>query len=223
MPRQVTKLRAWDFAAAQRPDYLIANSKYIQARISKYYRRDSKVIYPPVDLDRFSSQTKREDYYLVVSRLIPYKQIELAIQACNRMKRQLMVVGDGSEMPRLKQLAGPNVRFLGRLSDSETARLYSGAKALIFTAEEDFGITPLEAMASGCPVIAYGRGGALESVVSGQTGVFFREPSVDSIIQAMKKFEALEFDQAVLGRRAEVFSNQNFRQQIKQFVEDKLS
>lgn len=223
MPRLVSKMREWDFAAAQRPDYLLANSNYVAARVEKYYRRPAEVIYPPVEIARFDSTQSKDDYFLVVSRLIPYKQVDLAIQACNKLKRRLLIAGDGTEREKLEKLAGPTVKFLGRVSDQEVSDLLAKAAAFIFTPEEDFGIAPVEAMASGCPVIAYGKGGALESVVAAQTGVFFNEPTVESLVQAINRFDAMEFDTKKLRARAEQFSNERFRKEVAAFAQKALA
>jgi len=218
MPGQVTKMREWDFAAAQRPDYLVANSQYVAARVKKYYRRNAEVIHPPVDVERFDYSKDRQDYFLVVSRLIPYKQVELAVRACTKLNQSLKVVGRGSELERLKKLAGPSVTFISSANDDQVAQLMAKASAFIFTAEEDFGITPVEAMASGCPVIAYGVGGATESVIEGTTGLFFKEPTVESVMDAIRRFEGMQLDVNVLRKRAEQFSNQRFAQEIKALV-----
>lgn len=217
-PRVISRLRDWDFAAAQRADHIVGISKYVNQRIAKYYRRQADLIYPPVEIDRFDYSQDRQDFYLAVSRLVPYKQVELAVLACNRLKRKLVIVGDGSEMENLKHLAGSTISFLGRLEDAKVDRLYATARGFIFTPEEDFGITPLEAMASGCPVIAYGRGGALETVIDSKTGVFFDEPTVDSLMSALKHFEAMDFDAKELRKQAEKFSDRHFRSNFEAYI-----
>ncbi len=221
-PGLISRLREWDYAAAQRADHIIGISRYVNQRIHKYYRRQAELIYPPVDTKRFDNTKDRQDYYLVVSRLVPYKQIELAVQACTRMKRPLKVAGSGSELAALQRMAGPTVKFITQPTDGDITDLYSRAKGFIFTPEEDFGITPLEAMASGCPVIAYGRGGALETVIDGETGVFFNEPTIDSVVEAIKRFEATSFDVKKLRTQAERFSNQRFRREFKAFDDNCL-
>src|SRR5438309_8907143 len=167
-----------------RVDHFIANSPVVAERIRKYYRRDAVVIPPPVDASRFSFDptAQPEDYFLIVSRLIPYKRIDLAIEACNKLQLPLIIIGGGRDLERLKKMAGPTIRFLGRLSDEEVLYYYAHCRALLFPGEEDFGITPLEAQASGRPVIAYGAGGVLASVVDGITGAFFHEPTVESLV-----------------------------------------
>lgn len=226
LPRVVKKMRRWDYAAAQRPDLLIANSMTVQARIKKYYNRESVVISPPVDTARFknSIRPEKEDYYLVVSRLIPYKRVDLAVRACTRLGKKLLVVGSGSELANLKSIAGPGVSFSGSLSDAETTTHFKNCKAFIFTANEDFGITPVEAMSAGRPVVAFGKGGSSETVVDGVTGVFFDRQTVDSLEKAIIKLEKASFDAAKIVARAADFSKENFKssinKQIKQIIND---
>jgi glycosyltransferase involved in cell wall biosynthesis len=226
LPRVVKKMRHWDYAAAQRPDLLIANSMTVQARIKKYYKRESVVINPPVDTARFKNSTKpeKEGYYLVVSRLIPYKRVDLAVRACTRLGKKLLVVGSGSELASLKSIAGPSVSFTGSLSDAETTTRFKKCKAFIFTANEDFGITPVEAMSAGRPVVAFGKGGSSETVVDGVTGVFFDSQTVDSLEKAIIKFEKASFDTGKIVARAADFSKENFKSninmQIKQIIND---
>jgi glycosyltransferase involved in cell wall biosynthesis len=219
-------LRKEDFKAAQALDYLLVDSKEVQGRVKKHYGRDSEVIYPPVDTTRFSgaSSIKRQvsstdEYYIVISRLGGYKKVDLAVAAFNKLGKKLKIVGEGPQMVNLKKIATPNVELLGRLPDAEVTKLLSGAKALIFPTFEDFGIVPVEAMAAGVPVIAYGAGGALETVVEGKTGVFFAEQSAEAIIEAIKKFETMKFDPEELVSQAEKFSKETFKDKIRRFVE----
>ncbi|RME75643.1 MAG: glycosyltransferase family 4 protein, partial [Chloroflexi bacterium] len=192
----IALLRRWDYRAAQPPqpgddrgvDHFIAISREIQARIQKFYGRSSVIIYPPVDTARFrppAGQTEQGDYYLVVSRLIPYKRIDLAVQACTRLQRRLIVVGDGRDRAALEAVAGPTVQFLGRRPTAEVVRLMQNCRAFLFPGFEDFGIAPVEAQAAGRPVIAFARGGALDTVLEGTTGLFFREQTVDALCQAI--------------------------------------
>lgn len=218
MPRVISGLRQWDYAAAQRPDVLVADSKFVAARIAKFYSRPATVIYPPVELERFEADQARQEYYLVVSRLIPYKRVDLAIRAFNQLKLPLRIVGAGTEMKKLQHLAGPTISFMGKLDDAKTAQAYAHAKALIFPTEEDFGITPLEAMASGSPVIAYSRGGVLETVVEGKTGLFFNKQTVESLVDAVERSQSIKFDPLVLRRRAEEFNVDRFRREIQELV-----
>lgn len=191
-------LRQWDFAAAQRPDCLVANSKYIQQRIRKYYRRDSEVIYPPVDTNRGYISSSPGDYYLSVGRLTHTKRLDVMIEACNRMKRRLLVAGEGREEARLKSIAGPTIEFLGRVPDDDLRVLYANCRALLFAADEDFGMVPVEAQSYGRPVVAYGHGGSIETVRVGDgdgradTGVFFALQTPDSAIEAIREFESRE-------------------------------
>lgn len=184
-------LRLWDTASSSRVDYFLANSKWVQSRIRKYYRRDSFLIYPFYNVDGFRCEKgERGDFYLLVGAFAPYKRIDLAIQACERMNRKLIIIGSGQEEHYLRTLSGPNTTFLGKADHQTLREMYCGAKALIFPGLEDFGITPLEAMASGTPVIAYKMGGAIETVVLDRTGVFFNEQSVESLCEAITNFES---------------------------------
>lgn len=214
------KLRIWDRLAAMRPDYYIANSENIKNKIWKYYRRQSVVVYPPVDVGRFKVYPKEQikDYYLCVGRLIPYKKVDLAIEAFNDLKKPLYVVGDGSERKKLQKLAGPTIKFLGHLGDQDQAKVYGQAKAFVFPANEDFGIVPLEAMASGRPVIAYGAGGALETVTEGITGTLFSEQTPQCLISAVRDFDPSRYDPTRLRQRAMNFDNTTFRKNFKETV-----
>ena len=190
MPGQMHKLRQWDKCAADRVDYFIANSRYIAQRIKKYYRRDSDVIYPCVHINQ-SPFVEKEDFYLVVGRFTWYKRIDLAVAACTKLGRRLVVIGAGDEESRLRAIAGPTVEFKGGgLSDEEVRDYYLRAKAFLFPGEEDFGITPVEAQSAGTPVLAYGRGGACETVEDGRTGLLFHAQTVDSLAECIAKFEA---------------------------------
>ena len=184
------QLRQWDKVAADRVDFYIANSKNVQARIAKYYQLDSEVITPPVDISQIKIATESpKDYYLVVSRLEPYKKIEIAIEAFNRLGKKLIIIGDGSAKSELEKMAKDNIEFVGSKYGAELFDYYKNAKAFIFPGEEDFGITPLESMASGRPVIAYKIGGTLETIIPDKTGIFFDEQTADSLIEAIEKLE----------------------------------
>lgn len=193
-------LRQWDYLAAQRPDRLIANSKYINQRIRKYYHRNSDVIYPPVDTGKGYIAGRYDDYYLSVGRLAPAKRLDLLIEACNRLKRRLVIAGEGREDKRLKSIAGPTVEIIGRASDDCLRGLYAHCRALVFAADEDFGIVPVEAQSYGRPVIAYGHGGSLETVRvadcqgRSDTGVFFPRQTVESAVEGITEFELREDD-----------------------------
>jgi glycosyltransferase involved in cell wall biosynthesis len=225
LPLLITGLRMWDQVSAMRVDHFIANSPVVAERIQKYYRRDAVVIPPPVEVSRFSFDpaTEVEDYFLIISRLIPYKRIDLAIEACNRLRLPLVIIGAGRDLERLKRLAGPTIRFLGRLSDQEVLRYYVRCRALLFPGEEDFGITPLEAQACGRPVIAYGSGGALASVVEGITGVFFYEQTVDSLATALASFDERRYEPQTIRSHALEFDMPRFRRRILQFIEAKMN
>jgi glycosyltransferase involved in cell wall biosynthesis len=225
LPFLITGLRVWDQTTAMRVDYFIANSPVVAERIQKYYRREAVVIPPPVEAGRFPFDPTLEpdDYFLIVSRLIPYKRIDLAIEACNLLQLPLVIIGSGRDLDRLKKLAGPTIRFMGRLSDEEVTYYYTHCRALLFPGEEDFGITPLEAQAAGRPVIAYGAGGALASVVDGITGVFFREQTVDSLVGTLASFNERMYNPDVIHNHALEFDMPRFRRRILQFIEAKLS
>jgi glycosyltransferase involved in cell wall biosynthesis len=225
LPFLITKLRTWDQISAMRVDHFIANSPIVADRIRKYYRREAIYIPPPVEASRFAFDptTEVEDYFLVLSRLVPYKRIDLAIEACNQLQLPLVIIGNGRDLPRLKHIAGPTIRFLGKLPDQEVLHYYSHCRAFIFPGEEDFGITPLEAQASGRPVIAYGAGGALATIVDGVTGTFFHEQTVESLTAALASFNERTFDLFVIRNHALEFDMPRFRRRILQFIEKKMN
>ena len=228
-------MRLWDVSTAARVDYFVANSRYIASRIWKYYRRESAVIHPPVDVAAGYISPVTEDYYLVVSRLVPYKRVELAIEACNRLGRRLRIVGIGPELKRLRKIAGPMVEFVGKLEQSVLGETYARCRALLFPAEEDFGIVPVEAQSFGRPVIAFARGGALETVnglasdseqdATQATGVFFDEQSPEALAQAMMRFEAMEskFCPEVIRTQAQQFGVDRFNAEFTEFVREKVA
>jgi glycosyltransferase involved in cell wall biosynthesis len=225
LPLLITGLRIWDQTSAMRVDHFIANSPVVADRIKKYYRRDAVVIPPPVDASRFpfDPTIQPEDYFLILGRLIPYKRIDLAIEACNRLRLPLVIIGSGRDLERLQKLAGPTIRFLGRLSDEEVLHYYLHCRAFLFPGEEDFGITPLEAQASGRPVIAYGAGGALASVIEGVTGTFFCEQTADSLAFVLVSFNERQYDPQSIRNHALEFDTPRFQRRILQFIEAKLS
>lgn len=212
-------LRWWDQRAAQQPDYYLANSQVVADRIRQHYGREAVVIPPPVDVDRFQPDHVTDDYYLVLSRLIPYKRIDLAVEACTRLGRPLVVIGDGPDRQRLESMAGPQVEFLGRVSDATVRRFASRARALLFPGEEDFGLTPLEINAAGRPVIAYRAGGALETVIENVTGLFFDQPNADSLASAIEEFELRSWHQPTLRRHAESFAYPVFAARLLDFLQ----
>ena len=215
-------LRAWDVASSAHVDRFIANSTFVSRRIAKVYRRDSTVISPPVDLSAFSiAPNPTRDFYLAAGQLVPYKRVDLAVEACTRLGRRLVIVGTGSDMSRLKALAGPTIEFRGWASDEELQSLYANCRALLFPGEEDFGIVPLEAMASGRPVIAYASGGAIDTVIDGQNGIFFKHQTADELLDAMQRFEDREadFDPQAIRRYAQKFDRDVFRKRLKTYID----
>ncbi len=222
LPFFVEKLRNWDSKNAQEVDFFIANSKNVQSRIKKYYNRESVVIYPPVRTKFFKpARTKKEEFYLIVSRLVAIKRIDIAIQACNKLNRKLIIIGDGREASRLKAMAGPNIEFKGELSDEEVRNRYQRCKAFIFPSNDDFGITPVEAQACGKPVIAFGKGGALETVIEGKTGHFFYEQTPEALAKAIQECEKIKFDKKLCRRNALRFDEEIFKKKIKAFIAEK--
>lgn len=220
-------LRQWDQVAAQRPDMIVAISQTVQARIKKYYRRDSQVIYPPVDTKIFknpqSIKVKKlspAPFYLLVSRLVIYKQVAQAIDAFNRLpQKRLIIVGEGEEKARLQAMAGHNINFVGQLTDGELVSYYQSCQAVIFPGEEDFGLVAVEAAALGKPVIAYGKGGVAETVIHGQTGWLYAEQTASALKQAIVNFEKRRFKSSQCRQQALKFSEQRFIKQFKNFVE----
>ncbi|MDA8233296.1 MAG: glycosyltransferase, partial [Clostridia bacterium] len=221
IPWLMNYLRMWDRLSADRVDYFIANSHNVARRVMKHYRRESAVIYPPVEASYFTPVDEDEDFFLVVSRLVPYKRVDLAIQVCNQLGLPLRVIGVGPEYERLKALAGPTVQMMGRLSGEEIKWHYARCRAFLFPGEEDFGITPLEAQASGRPVIAFAKGGALETVVANETGLFFEEQTVDSLVSAMRRYNEMVFHKKVIRQHAENFDVSKFKERFMAFVKEK--
>jgi len=227
----LNKIRIWDRLAADRVDLFIANSRTVQERIAKYYRRQSLVIYPPVEVDKFkisdlSTLDKADRYFLIGCRLAPYKRVDLVIETFKKLGSdyRLKIFGDGVDLKRLRALAGDadNIEFLGRVSEEQKVELYSHAQAFLNPQEEDFGITVVESMAAGRPVIAFRRGGAVETVIDGQTGLFFDEATVESLSAAVKRFSELSFDSQRIREHALQFSVDNFKKQINDFIAEHL-
>jgi glycosyltransferase involved in cell wall biosynthesis len=227
------RIRLWDYSSSSRVDHFACNSQYVAARIEKFYRRSSEVIYPPVEVRSIQISNCQDDFYLAIGRLVGYKRFDLAIQACNRLGRRLKIAGSGPDLRKLKQMAGPSVEILGLISDDYKHDLLSKCRALIFPGEEDFGIVPVEAQAHGRPVIAFQAGGALETVIGLQTrsenthvptGVFFAEQTVDSLVSAIERFEKNvdHFDPIAIRDSAMRFDASVFRARVIEFVERKL-
>ena len=214
----IHKLRIWDRLSAERVDTFIANSATVQKRILKYYRKPSTIIHPFVDTSGFKMNSKRKDYFLAVGRLIPYKRFDLIIQAFNKLKLPLIIAGTGVAADKLKQMAGENIKFTGFINNSDLRGLYAEARALIFPQVEDFGITPLEAMAAGCPVIAYNAGGARETVIDHKTGIFFNEQTPESLAEAVTKFQKIKFNPGEIRLQAESFDIEVFNKKIIDFI-----
>jgi len=217
------KLRIWDVRTAHGVDEFVANSRFIARRIKKVYGRDARVIYPPVDVDRFALRSDKSDYYVIVGSLVPYKKVDLLVRAFGELKgHRLVVIGDGPERRTVEACAGKNVEILGFQPDEVVREYVGNARAFVFAAEEDFGIAPVEAQACGTPVIAFGKGGALETVVDGETGLFFGEQTVESIVNAVRRFDDVrdQFDPETIRRNAERFSEERFRREFAAFVCD---
>ena len=223
IPYFVKRMRALDLESIKDIDVMIANSEVTQARIKKYYKRSSTVIHPPVAVERFTPPPKGErSGYVLWGRHVPYKRFDLAVQAANQLGAQLTIIGSGPDTARLKKLAGPTVHFAGRVSDKELVRLAQSAKGFLFPNEEDFGISAVEALAAGTPVIAYAKGGALDIVQDGETGVLFKEQTVESLVAAMQRFETLSFLPATLHRKAKRFDKSLFGTKILKIVSDTI-
>ena len=227
-------LRMWDVASSQRVDHFICISKHVENRIKKFYRREAEVIHPPVDTKRFRLQDRKENYFLIVSSFAPYKRVDLAIETFNRLGYPLKIIGSGPQEKRLRSMARANVEVLGWLPDEAVTDWYSRCRALIFPGEEDFGIVPLEAMACGKPAIAYGRGGALETIIpydrevkskrGAPTGLFFQEQNVDSLIDAVERFGQIEqvFDPAAIRNHTLQWDREIFKEKIKRSIFEKM-
>ena len=219
-------LRRWDLKSADNVNFFIANSNHIAEKIKRIYNRDSTVIYPPVDVDKFEVSEKKEDYYLIASRFVPYKKVDLVVEAFNQMPdKKLLVIGSGPEKEKIKNIAGPNIEFLPHQPSAQLNEYLKKAKAFVFAAEEDFGITVVEAMACGTPVIALNKGGTAESVINGKTGILFNEQNPDSIKNAVKEFDKRidNFDLQAIRKHSEEFGRPIFEKNISEFVMDKLS
>ena len=215
------KIRIWDISTINRVDHYIANSHYIARRIKKVYGRESTVIYPPVDVEKFQLCAKKEEFYLTASRMVPYKKIDLIVEAFSKTDKKLVVIGTGPDMEKIKGFAGKNIEFLGFAPDEVLLDHMQRAKSFVFAAEEDFGIVPVEAQACGTPVICLDKGGTKETVIDGLTGVHFQEQKVNDLLEAIEKFENLEFNPTQIREHALKFSKERFEKEIKEFVDEK--
>jgi glycosyltransferase involved in cell wall biosynthesis len=211
--------KKWDLKASKRPDHMYAISTAVQDRIKKHYGRDAGLLYPPADIDRFSNGgTQKRDGFVIFGRHVQHKRIDLAIKACNELRAKLVVIGDGPETPRLKAMAGPTIEFKGRVSDENMVTYISKAEAFIFPNEEDFGIVSVEAQAAGTPVIAYRAGGALDTVIEGETGEFFDEQTIGSLVHTLRNFNYKMYNRKTIIANAERFSNEKFEEAVRDIV-----
>ena len=217
-------IRNWDIKSLPRVDSFIANSKFVQNRISKTYERDSVVIYPPVNTDKFVLTQKKEDYYLTACRLVPYKKTKLIVEAFNKMgDKKLLVIGDGEEYESIKQIANKNITLLGYQEFDKMISYMQKAKAFVYAAIEDFGIVPIEAMSCGTPVVALDDGGTAETVIDGKNGVHFKNQTKEDIIKAINRFEDINFDYKDISLSSQKYSEERFKKEFKSFVEDKIN
>ncbi|AUM13745.1 glycosyltransferase [Ketobacter alkanivorans] len=225
MPLLIHYLKMWDFSTAYRVKHFIANSNYVSKRILNYYGRKSTVIQPPVDFSAFTCSEEKDDYYLLVGQLVDYKRADIAINAFNSNGKKLVIIGEGEKLKHYRRIANPNITLLGKQSFQELKKHYSRCRALIFPGIEDFGIVPLEAMASGRPVIAFAKGGALETVVNGETGILFHEQTAQSLNQAIEHFESTNdtFDPEKIRNHAIKFDVHNFKINLKDFIDKALA
>lgn len=216
----VGPLRRWDWRAAQRPDFFLANSTHTQAEIKQFYGRDASVLFPPIDTERFNvPMPEQRSGFVIASRQVPAKRFDVIIEACNRLKLPLTVIGNGPDHERLVSLAGPTVTFPANVSDVEMAAHFAAAKAFLFASYDDFGVVAVEALAAGTPVVAYKAGGALDYVIDGKTGLFFDEQTVDSLCEALQRFAKTKFDHQVVRASAAAFSRAAFTKNLTQFIQ----
>lgn len=218
MPLVLYFLRRWDLKASKRPDFYLANSVNVQARIKKYYHRDSMVLYPPVETDKFKIDPKIGDYYLLVSRLEPYKKVDMVLDAFNQLGKKLKIVGGGTKKDELKKKAKENIELIGRVDDKRLSEFYAKAIAFIFPQEEDFGITAVESMAAGRPVIAYQKGGALETVIEGKTGVFFAPQTANALVDTIRHFRPEKFNSGAIRTHAQKFDKAIFKAKLLAYI-----
>lgn len=222
VPFFMNYIRLWDRSSADRPDKIIANSNFVARRIKKYYQRKADVIHPPVSIENFQTEEKQDNYFLMVGRLIAYKRFDIAIEAFNRLGLPLKIIGRGPDFAKLKKMAGSNIEFLGRVSDEKLAKYYARCRAFVFPQEEDFGIVAIEALASGRPLIAYHGGDIVEHIQEGKSGVFFARQTPEGIVEAVKKFEKMDFDSCQIRESALKFDKKIFKDKIKNYIENEL-
>jgi glycosyltransferase involved in cell wall biosynthesis len=218
--KMVSMFKFLDRVASRNPDFFLANSTTVADRIRQFYGRESLILFPPIECKRFVVSHQEGDYYLIVSRLQAYKRIDLAIEACERLGKRLIVIGDGPDRKRLEALSGANTQFLGRLSDAEVNRYMAGCRAFLFPGEEDFGMTPLEANAAGKPCVAFAGGGAFDTVIDGVTGILFKKPTSESLADSLLKLENTRWNPEMLRRHAEKFDTRIFSEKFVQLVSD---
>jgi glycosyltransferase involved in cell wall biosynthesis len=219
LPMLISGLQRWDKDASRQPDHFVANSKVVAERIRRIYGRSAEVIHPPIDVDRFRFSEERGGYYVVLSRLVSYKRIDVAVRACSQFKKKLIVLGDGPDRKSLEAIAGPTVQFLGRVSDADAELIVARCKALLFPGEEDFGMVPLEVAAAGRPTIAFRAGGALETIVENSTGLFFDHQTTESLGDAINRFESHQWSPDVLRKHSEQFGVDVFRERFGAFLQ----
>ncbi len=215
------KIRIWDVSTSNRVDHFISISKLVQKRIAKYYRRESTIIYPPVNIENYTLCEKKKDYYFTMSRLVPYKRVKMIVEAFVKNGKPLIVAGTGTQLKEIEQIATDNISILGYVDDSKVKELMQNAKAFIFAAYEDFGIVPVEAMACGTPVIAYGRGGIKDTLIDGETGLFFDRQEIRSLNNTIERFETMNFDYTAISKHASRFSVERFEKELIQFIDEK--
>jgi glycosyltransferase involved in cell wall biosynthesis len=218
LPLLIRCLKHWDEGASRQPDHFVANSKVVAERIRVAYGRSAEVIHPPIDVDRFHPSPEREDYYVILSRLVPYKRIDLAVQTCTERGKNLLIIGHGPDRDRLEAMAGPSVKFLGRVSDQTVEHYVCRCRALLFPGEEDFGMAPLEVAAAGRPSIAYRAGGAVETIVEDMTGIFFDRQTPESLGDAIERFERHDWSADLIRRHSQQFSVEIFRDRFRSFL-----
>ncbi len=223
VPFFMNPIRLWDKASADRVDDFLANSRFVARRIRKYYHKEAYVIHPPVDVDRFFIAPVQKDYFLMVGRLIAYKRHDIAIQAFNALGLPLKIIGRGPELERLKKMAGPNIEFLGRVSDEELPKYYAECRAFLFPQEEDFGIVAIEAMSAGRPLIAYRGGDIAEHLEDGKMGMFFNTQDPEAIVDAVRRFRDDEYDPNYIRSKALRFDKEHFKATIKAYIENALA